>query len=298
MHGAAARRAASAARATGPARVTATSAMAVARRFASTAGGDENGGAGIDVEAIGRPMGYGPFSATAKARLARERASAAAAAAAGFSSDGADAAGAAADGAATVMQNVGLDTNLFLRLSLAGLPHPSQLQDSAFMSPAWRLAFVRLYRTILRLHNKTVAVSLRTARGEGAEAAVSAVTGVQAAASTSEPGDTISRSSSSSNAADVDDVLLRYLLTPEQQAFGNSFVQGEFTRHMDADAVSAAIFYQSWYEYVLQLASGVTAREMTEQEKRLLSDEQKEKLNSLRGAFLDLRTAQQPTYMP
>ncbi|KAG5505277.1 hypothetical protein JIQ42_07484 [Leishmania sp. Namibia] len=260
---------------------------AAARRYASTASnrGGRNDDAcanGIDVDAVARPMGYGPFSATAKARLAREKAQKAA-----RTSDTAVPAA-----SATVMNNVGLDTNLCLRLSLAGLLHPSQLQKQSYRSPEWRLAFVRLYRTILRLHNKQVAVSLRMSREQGPEAALSAVTGVHAASQAT------ATKAGHSLAEDKEDYLLRYLLTPEQQEFGNRFVQGEFTRHIDADAVAAAIFYTSWYEYVLQLASGVTAREMTEKEKRLLSDEQKEALNSLRGAFFDLRASRQPKYMP
>ncbi|GET86932.1 hypothetical protein, conserved [Leishmania tarentolae] len=249
-------------------------------------GADENTSS---VDAVARPMGYGPFSAAAKARLARERAHKAV--------ETSDRASVAAS--ATVMSNVSLSTNLHLRLSLAGLPHPSQLQDWAYMSPEWRLAFVRLYRTILRLHNKAVAVSLRTSRGQGSEAAVSAATGVQATSPTSAAGAVVASTEPHHNVAeDPDDYFFRYLLTPDQQEFGNRFVQGEFARHMDADAVAATVFYGSWYEYVLQLASGVTAREMTEKEKRLLSDEQKATLNSLHSAFVNLRVSQQPQYMP
>jgi hypothetical protein len=271
----------------------------------SSGGGNDNvGRREVDVDAVARPMGYGPFSATAKARVLREKADAT------NSTSTADAQ------PSTVMHNVMLQTNLSLRLSLAGLTHPSQLRDSPYQSPEWRLAFVRLYRTILRLHNKTVAVSLRTARGQGPEAAVSAVTGVHhaeeqegrggAGATTTSPTTDVDREGSvapSPTAAaaaeeEEEEYLLRYLLTPEQQEFGNRFVQGEFQRHMDADAVSAAIFYASWYDYVLQLASGVTSREMTETEKRLLSDEHKEKLNALRGAFVELRRSSEPQYMP
>ncbi|KAG5509566.1 hypothetical protein JKF63_06271 [Porcisia hertigi] len=257
---------------------------ATALRHASSAA--SNGGRGDDVETVTRSIGYGPFSATAKARLRRESVNRAA----GTSNSATTAA------SATIMNNVDLSTNLYLRLSLAGLPHPTQMQDWLYASPEWRLAFVRLYRTIIRLHNKTVAVSLRMARGQGPEAALSAVTGVHASSKST---------AASPNAAadsdlveDMDDYLLRYLLTPEQQEFGNRFVQSEFARHMDADAVAATTFYASWYEYVLQLASGVTAREMTEKEKRLLSDEQKESLNALRDAFINHRTSKQPTYVP
>ncbi|TPP45167.1 Complex1_LYR-like family protein [Leishmania donovani] len=265
-------------------------AQVCASRAASSGGmGIDAGESAIGVDAVARPIGYGPFSAAAKTRLACEKAHKAV--------ETCDSAAAAAS--ATVMNNVTLDTNLYLRLSLAGLPHPSQLQEWAYMSPEWRLAFVRLYRTILRLHNKAVAVSLRTARRQGSEAALSAATGVHATSQISVAGAAVAATEvDNSLAEDKDDYFLRYLLTPDQQEFGNRFVQGEFARHMDADAVAAAIFYASWYEYVLQLASGVTAREMTEKEKRLLTDEQKETLNSLRGAFFGLRASQQPKYMP
>lgn len=286
----------------------ATQAASGSSNNSNSDGGERRGG--LDVDAVARPMGYGPFSATAKARVLREKAEAHAS-----NNSGADTATEAGH-PSTVMHNVTLHTNLSLRLSLAGLPHPSQLQEWAYTSPEWRLAFVRLYRTILRLHNKTVAVSLRTSRGAGPAAAVSAVTGVQttdggeegadgaatAAAAAPRPTragkDDVSHSPATTTPAEDDDYLLRYLLTPEQQEFGNRFVQGEFHRHMDADAVSAAIFYASWYDYVLQLASGVTSRPMTEKEKRLLSEEQKEKLNALRGAFVDLRMSKEPQYMP
>ncbi|KAG5484042.1 hypothetical protein LSCM1_05896 [Leishmania martiniquensis] len=265
--------------------------VAPARRYASSASGrcgrgDGAGAKNIDVDAVVRPMGYGPFSVTAKARLAREKTQKATA-----TSDSA-----APAASATVMSSVGLGTNLSLRLSLAGLTHPSQLQKQPYKSPEWRLSFVRLYRTILRLHNKEVAVSLRTSREQGPEAALSAVTGVCATSQVTATNVAVGATEADhSLAEDEGDYLLRYLLTPEQQEFGNRFVQGEFTRHTDADAVAATIFYTSWYEYVLQLASGVTAREMTQKEKRLLTDEQKETLNSLRGA---LRASRQPQYMP
>ncbi|KPA76474.1 putative mitochondrial hypothetical protein [Leptomonas pyrrhocoris] len=254
------------------------------------------------VDAVARPMGYGPFSATAKTRVLREKAAADHRRQTGDSSATATAAARTASTPTglhtSVMHNVTLQTNLSLRLSLAGLPHPSQLRDWAYMSAEWRLAFIRLYRAILRLHNKTVAVSLHTARGEGPEAAVMAVTGVQKTQDGSAVAADVKEHDVNVAAKTADDYLLRYLLTPEQQEFGNRFVQGEFQRHMDADAVSAAIFYSSWYDYVLQLASGVTSREMTEKEKRLLSDEQKEKLNALRGAFVDLRVSKAPHYVP
>ncbi|KPI88657.1 hypothetical protein ABL78_2261 [Leptomonas seymouri] len=273
------------------------------RRASSMVSGSDGRHNDIDVDAVTRPMGYGPFSATAKARVLREKAEA-------ENTNRNPAAPALTSHTASVMRSVTLQTNLPLRLSLAGLPHPSQLQDWAYKSSEWRLAFIRLYRAILRLHNKAVAVSLHTARGEGPEAAVSAVTGVHKAgdgtvwkADVVEGGDAAAAAAATCSPArteveEAEDYLLRYLLTPEQQEFGNRFVFGEFQRHMDADAVSATIFYASWYDYVLQLASGVTSREMTEKEKRLLSDEQKEKLNALHGAFLDLRASMEPQYMP
>lgn len=204
--------------------------------------------------------------------------------------------------------NVSLGANLNLRLSLANLPHPMQLDDIGYQSPAWKLAMVRLYRTILRLHNKVIAVSVSKATMEGPAEAVSAITGVR----------TITRvdkkeahllgintvveqqlekiSGEAKDPTNEKDYLLRYLLTTEQREFGNRFVQAEFRRHIDADATYSKLFFQSWYDYILQLSAGITARDLVEKEKRLLTDEQKSKLNELRSAVMSIRATHEPGY--
>ncbi|EPY33020.1 hypothetical protein AGDE_08392 [Angomonas deanei] len=94
-----------------------------------------------------------------------------------------------------------------------------------------------------------------------------------------------------------DDYIVKYLLTPEQQEFGNKFVMDAFRHHMDADRKSSEQFYEGWYQYVAQIASGVTARDLTQEETMYLSDEQKEQLNQIRDAFLKAREGQEPNYM-
>lgn len=211
--------------------------------------------------------GYGPFSAIAKAKQRKQEA------------------------APNMMRHVQLEMNLNLRLALAALPHPDQLKSMPYRGVEWCQAMGKLYRTILRLHNKTVAVSVDKTHKSGAVSAVAAVTGVSRAASSESQVDRYE------DPTEVSDYLLRYLLTPPQREFGNQFVHSEFHRHSDADAVSARTFYQSWYEYVMQLASGVTSREMTEHEKRLLTDEQQEKLQQLHSALRTTRVESEPTYM-
>ncbi|EPY40749.1 hypothetical protein AGDE_03178 [Angomonas deanei] len=165
-------------------------------------------------------------------------------------------------------------------MSLAALHPPSEVGKLQYKSPEWRLAMVRLYRVILRLHNKTVAVSLETSREAqgGPQAAVSEV--VQGR-----------------DPSHKDDYIVKYLLTPEQQEFGNKFVMDAFRHHMDADRKSSEQFYEGWYQYVAQIASGVTARDLTQEETMYLSDEQKEQLNQIRDTFLKAREGQEPNYM-
>ncbi|CCW66809.1 unnamed protein product [Phytomonas sp. Hart1] len=91
--------------------------------------------------------------------------------------------------------------------------------------------------------------------------------------------------------------MLKYLLNDAQREFGNRFVYDEFHRHTDADHVAASIFYRSWYDYVLQLFSGVTTREMSEDEKRWLTEEQREKLEQLKMAFRHFLTSQDRGHM-
>ncbi|CCW66808.1 unnamed protein product [Phytomonas sp. Hart1] len=99
------------------------------------------------------PVGYGPFSKTVKASSELAK---------GARREGEDPAGreSRTGDDASVMRNIQLRTNLHLRLSLASLVHPTQLETTPYQSPEWRMAIVRMYRVILRLHNKTVAVSL------------------------------------------------------------------------------------------------------------------------------------------
>lgn len=236
----------------------------------------------------GASVGYGPHSAVAKARAARE-----------------NAAMSANSRSTDVMKHITNDSNLGLRLALAGLTHPHDLRanfnkgELRFQSPEWRGAMIRLYRCILRLHNKPVTVSLdksRAACGGPAEA-IRAASGVRPREDAEAK--FVGKPSQEGPGAQASDeqFFQRFLLTDQQREFGNVFVHGEFQRHMDADAISALTFYEGWYDYILQLASGITARELTDSEKRLLSPEQKEKLKELRGAMLAQRAAQEPGYM-
>ncbi|KEG09920.1 hypothetical protein DQ04_04441020 [Trypanosoma grayi] len=78
-------------------------------------------------------------------------------------------------------------------------------------------------------------------------------------------------------------------LLPVQREFGDHFVQVEFQRHVDATEKHARIFYASWYGYVAQLEMGQTSRELTEEERRQLTPEQKETLRELRSHVAQAR---------
>lgn len=80
-----------------------------------------------------------------------------------------------------------------------------------------------------------------------------------------------------------------FLENETQREFGDRFVKSEFRRHRVANEKYAMIFYKGWVDYGVQLERGVTSREMTETEKHLLSDEQKEKLRQLRQHALEMR---------
>ncbi|CCW61866.1 unnamed protein product [Phytomonas sp. EM1] len=263
-------------------------------------------------------VGYGPFSKTVKGHSALEKHRREVKPSGGGESHG--------DDAASVMNNIQLSTNLYLRLSLASLLHPTQLEKIPYQSPEWRLAMVSLYRAILRLHNKTVAVSLEKSKPCGLAKAVGANPGADSTTTAREKvalkemdekntkgPESSSMSKSSEDATGdlkfpesnlppkvtlMDRFVLKYLLNDAQREFGNRFVHDEFHRHTDADHVAASIFYRSWYEYVLQLSSGVTTREMTEDEKRWLTDEQRVRLEQLKTAFRQVVTPQEVQYMP
>lgn len=225
----------------------------------------------------GPKEGYGPFSTAAKARKMREQRD--------------------VQRVPNVMNHMQLANNINLRLSLSALTHPTQLSDSvSYKSPQWSLTMVRLYRAILRLHNKTVAVPRPAA---AATAVRKGVLEDEAAAVTNAAGspacDTMSPDLGRLDAddkvqlcQDTSSYYLRYLLTEEQRTFGTHFVRREFANHVDADAFTAGNFYAGWYSYVLQLASGVTARELTEDEKRLLAEDQQERLHHLHSACISL----------
>jgi hypothetical protein len=80
-----------------------------------------------------------------------------------------------------------------------------------------------------------------------------------------------------------------YLEHEAQREFGDKFVKAEFRRHAMANAKYAAIFYKGWFEYVVQLELGQTSRALTAEETALLSEEQKERLQALRGHVLERR---------
>ena len=78
-------------------------------------------------------------------------------------------------------------------------------------------------------------------------------------------------------------------LQPAQRDLGDKFVRAEFQRHRMANEKYATLFYSSWYGYVAQLESGVTSREMTAEERSMLSDDQKGKLAELRSYVIQKR---------
>jgi hypothetical protein len=80
-----------------------------------------------------------------------------------------------------------------------------------------------------------------------------------------------------------------YLENEAQREFGDKFVKAEFRRHAMANAKYAAIFYKGWFEYVVQLELGQTSRPLTKDELSLLSEEQKERLASLRAHVIERR---------
>lgn len=189
-----------------------------------------------------------------------------------------------------------LELNRQLRESLSRLKDPSSLSSIPFRSSEWITTMIQLYRTILRLHNKPIALSLSTSLKGDPQKAVKEVSGFSL--KDNDVGGTPflsseNRSFSSSSDLSSSDVLIRYLLTDEQRLFGNSFLKMQFEAHMDADSVTATNFYASWYEYVLQLASGVTEKEMTDAEKKLFTDDQKDKLKVLKSGFISFRSNNQ-----
>ena len=80
-----------------------------------------------------------------------------------------------------------------------------------------------------------------------------------------------------------------YLEHEAQREFGGKFVKAEFHRHASTNAKYAAIFYKSWFEYVIQLEVGQTSRSLTHQELGLLNEEQKDRLNALRAHVIERR---------
>lgn len=215
-------------------------------------------------------VGYGPFSSTVKAPAARR------------------------EGECSRHKEVEkryLDLNRRLRDSLARVQDPSSLSSIPFRSAEWKAAVVQLYRTILRLHNKPLAFSLSTSLKEGPEKAMQEVSGLskvgnhEAASSLLDEGTGLRGPSEFPSS----DVMFRYVLTDDQRIFGNSFLKMQFEAHMDADSVTATNFYASWYDYIIQLASGITAKEMNDAEKKLLTDNQKSKLEDLKIGLISLR---------
>eukprot|EP00796_Vickermania_ingenoplastis_P004286 gene4286-3102_t len=215
----------------------------------------------LRVASEGGAAGYGPFSSTVRNRVVPSE-----------------------HEKGTIEKNVHLESNKNLRASLASLPHPRSLESTPYRSELWQRAMVRLYRTILRLHNKPIAVSLSESLSRGPSHAVSAVMHRQPSS--------VEREGGASSPAEpvLEDCLLRFLLSDEQRAFGNHFVQSQFAAHMDVDSLTAMSFYESWYQYILQLASGDTHRDLTPHEKRMLSEEQKGKLEDLHRGVMELRS--------
>lgn len=184
-----------------------------------------------------------------------------------------------------------MEFNRQLRGSLARVRDPSSLSAIPFRSEEWKSTMVQLYRTVLRLHNKPLAVSLSTSLKDGPQKAMEEVFGRSSreCSYSAELSERETRVFPSLSGVPASDIIFRYLLTDDQRMFGNSFLKMQFEAHMDADSVTATNFYASWYDYIIQLASGITQKEMTDAEKKLLSDDQKGKLDDLKSGIISLR---------
>lgn len=187
-----------------------------------------------------------------------------------------------------------LELNRQLRQSLARVKDPSSLSSIPFRSFEWSTTMIQLYRTIMRLHNKPIALSLSTSLKGNRQKAIKDVSGFVSKDNGVGGASFLSsenRFSSSSSDLPSSDVFIRYLLTDDQRLFGNSFLKMQFEAHMDADLVTATNFYASWYDYILHLASGITEKEMTDAEKKLFTDDQMSKLEVLKSGFISFRSS-------
>lgn len=78
-------------------------------------------------------------------------------------------------------------------------------------------------------------------------------------------------------------------LLPAQKELGDRFVRAEFQRHKMANEKFSKLFYQGWLEYVVQLERGITSKEMSASETKLLNDEQKQRLVDLRRHVIQMK---------
>ena len=78
-------------------------------------------------------------------------------------------------------------------------------------------------------------------------------------------------------------------LLPAQKELGDRFVRTEFQRHKMANEKFSKLFYQGWLEYVVQLERGITSKEMSADETKLLNDEQKQRLVDLRRHVIQMK---------
>ena len=78
-------------------------------------------------------------------------------------------------------------------------------------------------------------------------------------------------------------------LLPAQKELGDRFVRAEFQRHKMANEKFSKLFYEGWLGYVLQLERGITSKEMSPEETKLLNDEQKQRLVDLRRHVIQMK---------
>lgn len=78
-------------------------------------------------------------------------------------------------------------------------------------------------------------------------------------------------------------------LAATQRQFGDRFVREQFRQHVLATERFSIVFYRSWYSYAAQLESGVTSRQMSAEEMDLLNEDQKSRLQELRGRAMKLK---------
>eukprot|EP00758_Cryptobia_borreli_P010228 Tbor_TRINITY_DN5552_c0_g4::TRINITY_DN5552_c0_g4_i1::g.13178::m.13178 len=78
-------------------------------------------------------------------------------------------------------------------------------------------------------------------------------------------------------------------LLPVQQELGDKFLRAEFQRHKMTNEKFAKLFYMSWWQYAAQLEAGITNKEMSDEEKALLNDDQRSRMTDLRRHVVEIK---------